>query len=323
MITPERNCDVLVAGEYFCDLIFAGLDGVPRLGTEQFASGLSIVPGGTYNMALAATRLGLATRWCSDFGSDIFSAFVLAQAEADGIDPIAFRHVDGPLPRVSAAFSGQGERGFISHSAAVPRAPDTSCLRLHRPRWLLQTFRFEPDWLEFVHTVRQQGANVFLDCRGGDFTLETPGVRELIGLADVFSPNAGEAMALAGTQSLDQAIVVLSELVPILLVKRGGEGALLVADGMRVAHAPPAVEVIDTVGAGDAFNAGFIHGMINDLGLGTSAHFAVLCGSISTTGPGSRAAPTVAELARLAAAEMAISDHPFGRERTAATGTIN
>ncbi|WP_052731897.1 carbohydrate kinase family protein [Devosia geojensis] len=322
MITPARNCDVLVAGEYFCDLIFAGLDGVPRLGTELFASGLSIVPGGTYNMALAATRLGLATRWCCDFGSDIFSDFVLAQARADGIDPVAFRRVDGELPRISAAFADKGERGFISYSAAVPRAPDMSCLRLHRPRWLLQTFRYEPDWLEFVHTARQQGAKVFLDCRGGDFTLETPGVRELIALADVFSPNAEEAMALAGTRELDRAVVELAGLAPVLLVKNGARGVLLVSEGMRVTHPPPAVEVVDTVGAGDAFNAGFIHAMIEGLGLPTSAHFAVLCGSISTTGPGSRSAPTVAELARLAALEMS-SDRPVGRERSATTGTIN
>mgnify|MGYP001447681601 CR=1 FL=1 len=322
MIKPARNCDVLVAGEYFCDLIFAGLDGAPRLGAEQFASGLSIVPGGTYNMALAATRLGLATRWCCDFGSDIFSEFVLAQADADGIDPIAFRHVDGPLPRVSAAFSGEGERGFISHSATVPRAPDTSCLRLHHPHWLLQTFRFEPDWLEFIHTARHQGAEVFLDCRGGDFTLETPGVRELIALADVFSPNAEEAMALVGTRDLERAVAVLSGLVSVLLVKHGAQGVLLVSGGMRVVHAPPAVSVVDTVGAGDAFNAGFIHGMINGLSLSTSAHFAVLCGALSTTGPGSRAAPTVAELARVAAAEMS-ADHLAGREGTVAAGTIN
>jgi sugar/nucleoside kinase (ribokinase family) len=322
MITPARNCDVLVAGEYFCDLIFAGLEDVPRLGTELFASGLSIVPGGTYNMALAATRLGLATRWCCDFGSDIFSDFVLSQAHVDGIDPVAFRHVDGDLPRVSAAFSGRGERGFISYSAKVPRAPDTSCLRLHRPDWLLQTFRYEPDWLEFVHTARQQGAKVFLDCRGGDFTLETPGVRELIALADVFSPNAEEAMAIVGTCDLERAVAELAGLVPVLLVKNGAQGVLLASEGMRVAHPPPAVEVVDTVGAGDAFNAGFIHAMIEGLGLSTSAHFAVLCGSISTTGPGSRSAPTVAELARLAAMQTS-TDHPTGRERTAATGTIN
>ncbi|MFC0012464.1 carbohydrate kinase family protein [Devosia nitrariae] len=323
MITSASNCDVLVAGEYFCDLIFSGLGDAPRLGAEHFATGLSIVPGGTYNIALAATRLGLATRWCCDFGSDIFSTHVLDQARIDGLDLRGFRLIDGPLPRVSAAFSGDGERGFISYSAPEPRPPDLSCLRLHRPNWLLQTFRFEPDWIEFVHIARQQGASVFLDCRDGDFTLDTPGVRELLALADVFSPNAEEAMALAGTRDLDRAVALLAERVPVLLVKRGAEGALLVTGKDTTEIAPPSVEVVDTIGAGDAFNAGFVFGMVNGAGLAAATRLAVACGALSTTGTGSRACPTAEELARFApmpAGAWAIGPRP---DRPAATGTTN
>ena len=56
MQRPVSNCDVLVAGEYFCDLIFSGLPEAPRLGADIFAESLSVMPGGTYNMVLALVR---------------------------------------------------------------------------------------------------------------------------------------------------------------------------------------------------------------------------------------------------------------------------
>ena len=81
--------DVLVAGEYYCDLIFTGLSTSPAYGEEIIASGLTTRPGGCYNMALGLTRLGLRTAWVSDFGTDLFSRLVLDSARADGIDPVA------------------------------------------------------------------------------------------------------------------------------------------------------------------------------------------------------------------------------------------
>ena len=60
--------DVLVAGEYYCDLIFSGLDAPPTLGGEVFARGLTVRPGGCYNIALGLTRLGVRTAWACDFG---------------------------------------------------------------------------------------------------------------------------------------------------------------------------------------------------------------------------------------------------------------
>ena len=61
MHRPAFNCDVLVTGEYFCDLIYAGLPEAPRLGAEYYARDLTVLPGGTYNIALALS-MGVALR---------------------------------------------------------------------------------------------------------------------------------------------------------------------------------------------------------------------------------------------------------------------
>ena len=114
--TSKAPCDVLVVGEYFCDMIFSGLSDVPQPGAEFFAEGLSVRPGGCYTSALALTRLGIASAWAADFGTDIFSRIVLSEAEQDGIDARAFHRLDVPAQRVSAAFSHRGERHFSAAS---------------------------------------------------------------------------------------------------------------------------------------------------------------------------------------------------------------
>jgi len=293
--------DVLVAGEYFCDLIFSGLGAPPRLGAEVMAQGLSVQPGGCYNMALALTRLGLKTAWAADFGTDVFSAMVAAEAEREGIDAVAFRHVDASVQRVSAAFSGQGERGFISYSETAVAPPDSRILSRLRPRWLLQSFRFEPEWLAFMRDAKAAGVAVFSDCRGGDFDLATPGVEEFLSLSDVFSPNEAEALALTGARDIDAALAALAEIVPTVVVKRGAAGASGIDRGRRCDVVAPQVEIVDTVGAGDAFNAGYLAGVAWESGFAECLTLAVACGSLSTTGAGSSACPSAARLSAFAA----------------------
>ncbi|WP_240230591.1 carbohydrate kinase family protein [Devosia lacusdianchii] len=290
------RCDVLVAGEYFCDLVFAGLDGAPRMGTEHMAEDLAIMPGGTYTMALALTRLGVATRWANTFGNDLFSRYVRDMAAADGIDGSAFTLVDRPVQRVSVAYAAGGERGFISFSRPAVTPPAPALYQTIDNSWLLQTFRFEPDWIDFVAAQRARGAKVLLDCRGGDFDLDTAGVETLIRKADIFSPNAEEALRLTGAGSIDEAGTRLARLAPTIVIKCGEAGAEVFGASSRFSIPSPRVSVVDTVGAGDSFNAGLLLGLVRGSRLDEAVQLAVFCGALSTTATGGRACPTAEAL---------------------------
>ncbi|HVX80914.1 MAG TPA: carbohydrate kinase family protein [Devosiaceae bacterium] len=292
----SERYDVLVAGEYYCDLIFSGLAGAPAYGREIVASGLATRPGGCYNMALGLTRLGLRTAWAADFGTDLFSRLVLEAAAADGIDPVAFRQLGRPAEMVSAAFDDRVERGFITYRGADVVPPERGLLERLAPRWLLQTFRYTPDWLAFMRAAREAGALIFGDCNGDEVTLATPGVRDFIALCDVFSPNEPEALRLTGAGSVEAALARLAEINRSVLVKRGAGGVSALVDGQRHEEAAPAVAVVDTVGAGDAFAAGYIAASLSGLPLTERLRHAVACGTLSTTGAGSSASPTAAEL---------------------------
>ncbi|WDR06824.1 carbohydrate kinase family protein [Devosia rhodophyticola] len=292
----SHNCDVLIAGEYYCDLLFAGLDGVPQLGTEKFASSLMIAPGGTYNMALGLTRLGVDTRWVCDFGTDMFSQHVLERAKLDRIDPSAFTLRDHPVSRLTAAFSAAGDRGFISYCDPPVMPPDRVDACQIRPKWLLQTFRFEPAWLDFIEGVKSAGAKVFADCRGGRFSLDTPAIRTFLKMTDVFSPNADEAKMLTGADTAEDAIKILAQFTPVVALKDGRNGVLLSANGevSRVQGIP--VDVADTVGAGDAFNAGYLYGVLRNLSPALAAEAGNLCGAYSATVAGGSSSPQTRDL---------------------------
>lgn len=296
-----RSADVLLTGEYYCDLIFAGLPGVPILGAELVARDFAVVPGGTYNIALALTRLGLDTHWAADFGSDLFSGLVLERAARDGLSPLLFNRLNQPLRRVTSVFSTNGDRGFLTYGDGAIVPPPADTLDRVQPAWLLQTFRFEPEWLAFMRAARAGGAKLFADCRGGDFTLETPGVREFLSLLDVFSPNEDEAVALTGTQHPKKAAAQLAELVPIVAVKRGAAGALVSDQGRWIKVAAPEVTVKDTTGAGDTFNGGVLYGLCSGRCTEEAAELAVLAGSLSVTDYGALAAPTLSALKKFAA----------------------
>jgi len=297
---PGKSCELLVVGEYFCDLIFAGLQDVPRPGAEFYATGLTVRPGGCYNMAVALARLGIATEWACDFGTDLFSRAVLAQAARDGIGSAGFTVLDHDLQRVSAAFTYGTERGFISFSEAPVTPPDPALLDRLKPDWLLQSFRFEPDWLAFLRHARAGGARIFGDCRHGEFSLATPGVRDFLACCDVFSPNEAEALAVTGAPNLETAIDRLADLTPVVVVKRGASGARANNRGERLDAAAPPVAVVDTIGAGDAFNAGYLAGVLWGRGVADCLALAVACGALSTTGPGSSAVPDAATLTAFA-----------------------
>lgn len=306
--------DVLVAGEYYCDLIFTGLSATPAYGEESIASGLKTRPGGCYNMALGLTRLGVRTAWASDFGTDLFSRIVLDTAAEEGIDPVAFRALDRPAPMVSAAFSDARDRGFITYRGTDVVPPDLDLIARLRPRWLLQSFRYTSEWLRFIWAAKDSGISIFGDCNGDDVTLDCAGVREFIGLCDVFSPNETEALRLTGAGSVDAALERLAELVPVVLIKRGAYGVAASIEGRRHDAAAPMVEVVDTVGAGDAFAAGYLAGVLRDQPVADRLRSAVACGTLSTMGAGSSANPTTAEL-------NAFIDRAFHHPR-AATGPV-
>ncbi len=295
----DMSARVFVTGEYFCDLVFGTVDAPPAPGREVFGTGPEIVPGGTFNIAAGLARAGVPTAWGVEFGTDPFSALVRAAATEAGVDPVAFRDLPHPVPRLSAAFSVGGDRGFLSASDAPVRPVPAPGTDMPKTAWVVQTFRFTPDWIAAARTARAQGARLFGDCRDVEATLETPGVRDLLDCLDVFAPGADEAMRLTETTTPQQALTVLAAIVPVVIVTRGAQGAIWAADGATGTQPTPTVHVVDTIGAGDAFNCGYICAALAGAGIAESVRAGCVFGAHAVTRPGGGHAPDGAAFGRL------------------------
>lgn len=137
---------------------------------------------------------------------------------------------------------------------------------------------------------------MYMDCQHVPWTLETPGVADALASVDVFAPNAGEAQSLTGQGTVEGALDALAALVPLVVIKLGSGGAVARAGGDTVRVGAVEVEAIDTTGAGDCFNAGFLYGTLRGYSLEECLRCGNVCGGLSTTALGGRSAPTAFHL---------------------------
>lgn len=292
--------DVLLWGTYFFDIIFTELPRIPRLGTEVFSRDLTITPGGPFNTAVALHQLGINYAWSCDFGNDFFSQFVLERAAMEKLDISLFTYHNFPVRRITAAFSLTDDRGFMSFMDEVPLTSPIAQMKANNPAYLLLPhLHYGAEYEDIFLTARMHGTKILMDCQSTEATLETPGVDNALKSVDVFIPNEVEAIQLTGASSVEEALNILAKLTPLVIIKCGKDGAISLQSG-EVIHEPAIdVQVVDTTGAGDCFNAGFLFGqLVLQAPLATCLKAANFCGGISVTAVGGEAIPIAADVCR-------------------------
>ncbi len=151
---------------------------------------------------------------------------------------------------------------------------------LHVASYFLQT-KLQPDLPNLFRRARVLGLSTSLDTNY-DPSEKWIGFDELLSVTNVFLPNEKEVLSLSGVANVDEAASRLGLKVEAMAIKLGAEGALGVREGMRVRVTSIPVNVIDAVGAGDSFDAGFIYGYLNQWSLEKSLRLACVCGVLST-----------------------------------------
>jgi len=137
----------------------------------------------------------------------------------------------------------------------------------------------------FQH-LKSKGLTISLDTNDDPDDRWEGGLHQILRHVDVFMPNEREACKAAGTADLEVAIGKLSQLVPLVVVKLGREGALAQRDNERMVGPPLTVDAVDPVGAGDSFDAGFLHEYVQGSNLATCLASGNRAGALSTTRPG-------------------------------------
>jgi sugar/nucleoside kinase (ribokinase family) len=281
--------DILVVGNYCLDLIFTGLKEFPALGKEVFGQNFALLPGEAYTCAVALHRLGVRVAWATDFGNDQFSQIAIDKARIEGLDNSLFRIHKHPFRRITVAISYPDERAFLTYSdpepmipAALPALHKVSAKAVYVPG--LYSGPFLDAGLKLLRAKRMQ---LVMDGNSSNRNLNTePALREAIQSTDIFLPNASEARQLTGENDLMVALRELAHHCPTVVMKSGADGAYA-CQGDRIYHVPAlTINPLDTTGAGDCFNAGFLAAWIEGLPLEECLQWGNTLGGLSTLGLG-------------------------------------
>lgn len=294
-----KSYDVIVVGDYCLDLIFTGLPRFPGLGYEVIGTGFAMTPGGAYITAAAMHRLGLKVGWAADFGDDDFSRFVLEHAAKEGLDDSLFVRHRRSLRFITVAASYPEDRAFIAYYDPAPAVPaGMKALAKASARVLYVSGLYTGPLLDAGLKVLQvKGTRLVMDGNAaeGDQTLEEASVRRVLRNLDIFMPSALEAKKITQVESVEGALRALSQSCSLVVIKNGAGGAYACC-GEEIVHAP-AIEVtpLDTTGAGDCFNAGFIKAWLDDRPLEECLRWGNVVGGLSTLGMGGTGRVVTAE----------------------------
>jgi sugar/nucleoside kinase (ribokinase family) len=285
-----KTFDVIAVGSYCTDLVFTGLPAFPELGKEVVGTGFDMLPGETYNSVVAMHRLGVKVGWAADFGNDDFSRFSLERTRAEGLDESLFVHHRRPMRRITVAASYPEERAFITYYDPEPAVPaGLKALVTASARALFVPGFYYGRLSEAgLKLARARQIKLVMDGNSSaeDATLENPAARKAVQSVDVLLPNASEARRLAGVSDLAQAIRMLAALGPLVVVKDGARGAYACSGG-EIVHAPAIrVEPLDTTGAGDCFDAGFVKAWLDGRPLEQCLQWGNVVGGLSTLARG-------------------------------------
>jgi sugar/nucleoside kinase (ribokinase family) len=295
--------DILVAGEINPDLILSG-DVVPAFGqVEKLVDSAALTVGSSSVIfACGAARLGLKVAFVGVCGADIFGRFMLDEMSKRGVDVSAVRVDPDRQTGLTVILNKGNDRAMLTHTGTIADlradAVTDDLLRqsrhLHIASYFLQA-ALQPDLPDLFRRARTLGLTTSLDTNW-DPSGRWIGVLELLSLADIFLPNENEAIAISQARTDGQALKRLAQHTGTVAMKRGAQGALACRGEETASVCALSGNVVDTVGAGDTFDAGFVYGFLNGWSLEKALWLAAVCGSLSTRAAGGTAAqPTIEE----------------------------
>jgi len=286
--------DIAVIGELNADLILTGAV-KPAFGqVEQIVDDATLTVGSSGAIfACGAARLGLKVAYCGLVGDDQFGRFMLEKLDERGVD-VAGVLVDPAVKTgLSVILSLGDDRAILTHlgSIAALRADQVSNTILGRTRHVHVSSFFlqhalRPGLPMLLAATRGAGATVSLDTNWDPTERWNDGLTETLRHVDVFLPNTQEALAIAGAPSLEQALSRLSRRIATVVVKQGSAGAIARQGETTVEDAGFRVPVVDSTGAGDSFDAGFLYGYLHEWGLAETLTLGCACGALSTRSAG-------------------------------------
>ncbi|WP_246343693.1 carbohydrate kinase family protein [Adhaeribacter radiodurans] len=286
---------MVVVGELNVDLIANGLPKFPEVGKEIIANQFVTTLGSS--SAIFANNLsafGTKVTFTGKVGNDNYGDFIVASLQARRVDVSNIIRTGKQDTGVTIVLNYDEDRAMVTYQGAmaaftlgdIPDSVLEQARHLHLSSIFLQE-GLKKDIVSLFKKAKRLGLTTSLDPQWDPSEKWDIDWENLLGYVDIFMPNQAELKAITNTTTILAAVDALRSFFNILVVKNGREGAV-VWTGSDSIHQPAFFNnsVVDSIGAGDSFNAGFIHAFLQGGGLKECMEFGALMGAINTTSSG-------------------------------------
>jgi sugar/nucleoside kinase (ribokinase family) len=281
--------DVAIVGEINLDLILYGLPEQMATERELLASGFAITLGSSsailaHNLAALGSRVGFVTK----VGDDLFGTLAMERLRERGVDLAGVAH--GAKSGVTLILPHGSQRHILTYPGTISdlHFEDldldylASARHFHMSSLFLQR-ELLPHVPELFRRMKSAGLTTSLDTNDDPDDRWDSALEEILPHVDILLPNEREAMKISRADDVESALSRLAQRVGTVVLKMGASGAVAIRDGRRFTAPAVPVTVVDPVGAGDSFDAGFLHQFLRGADLTTCLTYGNLCGSFSAT----------------------------------------
>ena len=287
--------DVLVIGELNADLLLNDIMEFPSVGKEILADRMTLTLGSS--SAIFASNLctiGTSVAFIGSVGRDDFGTFCIDCLKEVNVltKYINIDHENGTGLTVILNYGE--DRAMVTYQGAMKyfSVKDINfddfrfAKHLHFSSYFLQP-GIAPDILVIFKKAKEMGLTVSFDPQWDPDEKWNLNLKEVLPFVDVFLPNKKEFIALTGSDNWENSLRELKDHSTITVIKDGNNGSYVFHNN-KINHCPPFLntDVVDAIGAGDSFNAGFIHQFVKGAPIVECQRYANLIGAISTTAAG-------------------------------------
>jgi len=304
-MASDKMFDVITAFDICVDFLMDLGDTIPEFGQkEKLVSGYNLEMGGSACIfACQCAKLGLKTTGAGSVGKDSMGDFMLDCLKQGGVDTSHIRESEDRTGLTLCLTKKGGDRSILTYMGAMDTVN-----KLWIEELLLKTRHIhicsyyllkglQSEYPALLRKAKELGVTVSLDTNWDPEEGWDGGIRDILPYVDIFLPNENELMHITGQDNIQDALKYAGERVPTIAVKCGDKGAYAYCKGTIYQGEALKVDVVDTVGAGDSFNGGFIYGFLSGLSVEECLKAGTVCGSLSICYPGgTQGQPKLSEL---------------------------
>jgi sugar/nucleoside kinase (ribokinase family) len=291
----NKKMEVLVIGELNVDIILNGIREFPVIGKEVIAERMTVTMGSSSAIfACNLSTLGTNVGFLGKIGKDHFGRYIITVLNEKKVNTFNVIQTDEYDTGATIVMSFAEDRANVTYPGAMEHLTVeditgdilSSCSHLHVSSVFLQT-ALKKDLTYIFEKAKQLGLTTSLDPQWDPAEKWDIDLPALLPFVDIFMPNNVEMMALTSSATAEEAMSVIKDYSNITVIKNGNSGACL-WNGQELLPQKAYLNknVADSIGAGDSFNAGFIHRYIREFSLEECLDFAALTGAVSTTRQG-------------------------------------